>query len=173
MQLYRDEGKVVSIVTDSKYGFRGTDDSGAVTLIRSSFDPDPYPELGRHHFKLGVMLTCPDCAKKHAYTFCHPVTFASGTKHGGSLPLDGKAYELDGDVMVSAIKTAEDGGIVFRVSDWHGKAQRVSIKFAKTPASAELVDITERHKLGDVAVSGDTVSFEVAADAMATLLVKF
>jgi Alpha-mannosidase len=173
MQIYKSEGNVVSVVADSKYGFRGIDDSGAVTLIRSSFDPDPYPELGRHHIKLGVMLTCPDCAKKYAQLFCHPVVFSSGTKHGGSLPLCGKAFELDGDVMVSAVKTAEDGGLVLRVSDWHGKAQQVSVKFEKQPVSAELVDLTERHKLGEAKVSGDSVSFEVGANSLATLLIKF
>ncbi len=173
MQIFKDEGKVVSVVADSKYGFRGTEDSGAVTLIRSSFDPDPYPELGRHHFKLGVMLTCPDCAKRHAYNFAHPIAFAAGTKHGGTLPLDGKAFELEGDVMVSAVKNAEDGGLILRVSDWHGKEQRVSVKFEKTPVSAELVDITERHKLGSAVITGDKVTFDVAADAMATLCVKF
>ena len=36
---YTSEGPVVSIVTDSKYGFRGNDNAGAVTLIRSSYDP--------------------------------------------------------------------------------------------------------------------------------------
>ena len=173
MQIYRSEGKVVSIVTDTKYGFRGIDNSGAVTLIRSSYDPDPYPELGRHHIKLGVMVTCPDCAKKYAHTFCHPIAFASATKHGGTLPLTGKAFELSGNVMVSAVKTAEDGGLILRVSDWHGEAQHVSVKFEKNPVSAELVDITERHKLGDAKVAGDTVSFDVAAHSMATLHVKF
>jgi alpha-mannosidase len=173
MQIFKSEGPVVSIVTDTKYGFRGNGNAGAVTLIRSSFDPDPYPELGKHHFKLGVMLTSPDCAKQYAHTFCHPVAFASATKHGGSLPLEGKAFELSGDVMVSTVKTAEDGGLVLRISDWHGKDQPVSVKFAKTPVSAELVDITERHKLGDVKVYGDTVSFNVSSYSMATLLVKF
>ncbi|MGI6201926.1 MAG: alpha-mannosidase [Eubacteriales bacterium] len=173
MQIYRSEGPVVSIVTDSKYGFRGNDNAGAVTLIRSSYDPDPYPELGKHHMKLGVMVTSPDCAKKHAHLFCHPVAFASATKHGGTLPLEGRAFELDGNVMVSAVKTAEEGGLILRVSDWHGEKQHVSIKFAKTPVSAALVDITERHKLGDVNIAGNTVSFDVDAYSIATLHVKF
>ncbi len=173
MQIYRNNSPVVSIVTDSKYGFRGNDNAGAVTLIRSSYDPDPYPELGRHHFKLGVIVSPADEAKKHAHIFCHPIAYASNTKHSGTLPLSGRAFTLTGNVMVSTVKAAEEGGLILRVSDWHGEKQLVSVKFEKTPVSAELVDITERHKVADARVWGDTVSFEVAPYSMATLRVKF
>jgi alpha-mannosidase len=61
--------------------------------------------------------------------------------------LKAERFELDGNVMVSAVKTAEEGGLILRVSDWHGEKQHVSIKFAKTPVSAALVDITERISL--------------------------
>ncbi len=172
IQIKNGSKKSVFIVTDSKYGFRGTENSGAVTLIRGSFDPDPYPEYGKHHFKLGVGVCCNSCLKMYAEEFCHPISFNSGTKHGGSLPLNGQLFTLEGDVMTSAVKNAEDGGMIIRLSDYKGKNEKVTIKLAYVPASAALVDITERHTVGECTVNGSEVSFTVPAYSMATVLIK-
>lgn len=172
MQIMSGGQKSVFIVTDSKYGFRGTSDSGAVTLIRGSYDPDPYPELGKHHFRLGVGVCCDGCIREYAARFCHPISFNSGTKHSGTLPLSGRLLTLDGDVMTSAVKNAEDGGLIVRLSDYKGKDQKVILRLASAPASAALVDITERHATGECEINGNEVSFTVPAHSMVTVLIK-
>ena len=50
------DNDILMLITDTKYGFRGFDDSLAVSLIRSSYDPDPYPELGIHNFNFALEI---------------------------------------------------------------------------------------------------------------------
>ena len=80
-----DEDRAAYIVTETKYGFRGHDNAGALTLIRSSYDPDPYPELGQHQINFGVGICSSAEQKKEAFTFCHPVSFNSDLGHKGTL----------------------------------------------------------------------------------------
>ncbi|MDD4773749.1 MAG: glycoside hydrolase family 38 C-terminal domain-containing protein [Eubacteriales bacterium] len=173
MQIMSGKEKSVFIVTDSKYGFRGSDNAGAVTLIRGSYDPDPYPEYGKHHFKLGVGICCDACLMKYTGEFCHPIAFNSGTKHSGGLPMSGSLFSLEGNnVKTSAVKNAEDGGLIVRLSEYNGQDEKVTLKLAFTPESASLVDITERHTVGECAVDGSEVSFTVPANSIATVLIK-
>ena len=142
MQIYRSEGPVVSIVTDSKYGFRGNDNAGAVTLIRSS-DPirtrawqTPH-EAGRHG-------KSPDCAKKHA-----PVlpsrSFCIGYKARRTLPLEGRRSSKRQCHGLGRQDCRGRRAYPSRLRlAWR---KHVSIKFAKTPVSAALHGHTERHKL--------------------------
>ena len=173
IRLDRD-GNAAFIVTDTKYGFRGHENSGAVTLIRSSVDPDPYPERGIHHINLGVGI-CSACDQKQlAAEYVHPIAFNAGTKHSGSVPMNGSFMKLDcgGNVMVSGVKNGEDGGLIVRVSDYAGKGGKVSLVLSdcvKAPVSADIVDITERHVLKPCAVEGRTVSFELEPYSMATV----
>lgn len=166
------------IVTDTKYGFRGHNNCGGVTLIRSSCDPDPYPELGVHHINIGVGVCGAEEQKKEAVKFVHPVSFNAGTKHGGSLPMNGSIGAiagLDDTLMISGIKNAEDGGIIVRVADFGGKSGKVKLTVSDlvpAPASASLVDITEKHVLSECTVNGREIEFDIEPFAMATLLIK-
>ena len=109
--ISEDGNKTVMLVTDTKYGFRGHDDSLAVTLIRSSYDPDPYPEFGMHKFSFALDIV--DNATngeliKRAFEYNHPVRFISGTVHEGTLPLEKSFISLEsGSVAVSAVKVPE------------------------------------------------------------------
>ena len=170
------EGDAAFIVTDTKYGFRGHDSMGTVTLIRGSVDPDPWPERGAHHFNLGVGIAAKDEQKRLAVEYVHPISFNAGVKHeGGRLPLTGSFLTL-GDcadrIMVSGVKNGEDGGLIVRVADYAGKGGKVELALseaAPAPEKACLVDVTERHALKDCAVDGRTVSFDIEPFAMATV----
>ncbi len=175
-----ESGKLKSlfIVTDSKYGFRGTNNSGAVTLIRSATEPDPYPEYGRHHIKLGLGVCCNDCQIKFATLFNHAISFSSGTGHSGKLPMRGQLGAIAGDPMdlpvkVSAVKTSEDGnGYIIRLSEYKGIGGKVDLKLFASPKYAALVDITEKHVLENCEISGNNVSFDIKPYSIATLYIK-
>ncbi len=174
MQIINAQGMSVSVVTDTKYGFRGNENSGAVTLIRSSWDPDQYPELGIHYIRIGVAVSCTDCMKAVASKFCHPISAAAGTKHGGSLAPVGQLFSFEDakGIMTSAVKNAEDGGIILRVSELDGQSKELTVKFCKPVKFAALTDINEKADLGGCAISGDRVTFNVPAYGMATVLIK-
>ena len=169
----------VMVVTDTKYGFRTVDDSIAVDLVRSSFDPDPYPEYGIHHMAVGVAI--PDDLQNQTLSkirdeFVHPTAFISGTKHAGCLPLDASLFALSGDVILSAVKTAEassDGKtMIVRLYDANGKGSTAKLDFAKAIAKACVVDINEVCQK-ELALAGSSVSVEVGPYEVVTLAVVF
>ena len=49
-----EKGPSLMLINDSKYGYRGTNAGLALTLIRSSADPDPWPEVGEHCIQNGA-----------------------------------------------------------------------------------------------------------------------
>ncbi len=173
------EGRAAFLVTDTKYGFRGHENAGAVTLIRGSYDPDPWPERGAHHINVGVGVCAADEQKKLVTEYVHPIAFNAGVKHeSGKLPLAGSFLKL-GDcadrIMISGVKNGEDGGLIVRVADYAGKGGEVALTladFAPAPESACLTDITERHELGACAVDGRTVRFEIRPFGMATVKIR-
>ena len=176
MRLEKD-GEAAFIVTDTKYGFRGHENAGAVTLIRSSVDPDPYPERGIHHFNLGVGVCAEADQKRLATLYVHPIAFNAATKHTGTLPMTGAFLTLDAGcgVMVSGVKHGEDGGLIVRVADYGGEGGDVTLILsdkAKTPTHAALVDITERHEIGPCELDGQKVRFTLAPFTMATVKIQ-
>jgi len=173
------EGLPVMVVTDTKYGFRTVDNSIAVNLIRSSYDPDPYPEYGIHHISVGVAIPNDlqnQTLAKIRSEFVHPIAFISGTKHEGCLPLDSSLFKVSGDVILSAVKTAEDSTdgktVIIRLYDANGKGSTATLDFAKDIAKASIVNLTETY-IKDLAVSDNSVSVDVPAYEVITVAVEF
>ena len=168
----------VMVVTDTKYGFRTVENSLAVDLIRSSCDPDPYPEYGIHHINIGLAIpenTGNQTLKKTRDEFVHIIPFISGTKHGGDLPLSEKIFAVNGDVIVSSVKTAEDSAdgkeIIVRLYDANGNGTTASLKFAMDVSNAEVVDINE-NTVKSLNVYGNTVTVDVPKYEVITLKIR-
>ena len=139
------EGKnSIGLVTDNKYGFRCYNGEGSIDLLRATFDPDPCAEYGHNYMKFGIMVAPIDEMKKLATIFNHVLPITFGQLHEGTLPLEGKAADVQGDVVVSCVKNSENGrGTAVRVYDITGKAQPVSIKINADVKAAYLTDSLE------------------------------
>lgn len=178
----KDGGTAVMIATGSKYGFRGFENAIAVDLIRSSFDPDPLPEVAVHRFNFSVMLA--DTAQTnagligYAFDFNHPLIYLPGTKHEGTLALDGSfLVQESGSVSVSAVKLAEDGSgkLIFRVYECEGKNTTAVFEFGKKIKNAFFVDINEKAVASQQKISSadGKLSFGVEAFSAASVCVEF
>ena len=174
-----EEDMPVMVVTDTKYGFRTNDNSIAVNLIRSSYDPDPYPEYGIHHISIGVAVPenlCNQTLAKIRSEFVHPIAFISGTKHGGTLPLDSSLFKISGGAILSAVKTAEDSKdgktMIIRLYDANGKGSAANLDFAKDIAKAGVVDLNETY-IKALNISNNSVSVDVPAYEVITVAVEF
>ena len=173
----------VMVVTNSKYGFRGVNDSISVALIRSSYDPDPYPENSIHKFKLAVILTGePDNAEliRRAYDYTHPLSFVSGYRHVGVLPPAAGFMSLEnGSVAVSAVKMPEEpdtgnNRIIIRVYEVSGSKTQAVFKFRREVSKAWYMDINE-NKVDNglnIITEGSSVKFDVEAGCLATVCVE-
>lgn len=173
----------VMVATNNKYGFRGTDDSLSVSLIRSSFDPDPYPELGNHHrFSFAVIALGP--AKNHeliesAYRFNHPLSVLSGSAHSGTRPLESGFLKLiEGTAAISSVKMPEDQDgkrWIVRVYETEGKPTTVKLQLFKQPAEAYFVDTNERRLPdgGEIEIGQGFVAFDVPPFHITAVCLRF
>lgn len=179
--LSPDEGQsLVRIITDSKYGFRGYDDALAVTLIRSSYDPDPYPEFGIHEFSFAISVDNGLSNRElvdTAYDYNHPLTVISARPQKGDLPLTKSFIGLvEGSVAVSAVKMPETGdpGLIVRVYETDGEKTTTRLAFAQPVKAAYVVDLNEnRVDSAKVDVNTNEVSFDVEAFSVVSIRVEF
>lgn len=166
----------LTVITNSKYGFRGADNSVSVSCIRSSRDPDPYPEYGKHNIRIGigaVESASPSTLCETALHYLHPLAVCSARPGKGTLPPSARLFKLEGDALVSAVKTAEDSdGTVIRLYDASGKGGEIKLGFFKAPLSVSETDINEKI-ISDLNVSGSDVSVRIEPYAIKTLLVRF
>ena len=157
------------LASDTKYGFRGADDALSVTLLRASYDPDPYPELGRHHFNLYVGMAPEGDLLRAAACLKHPLHAISTPAHTGLLPLEGSLAAVSGPARLYALKNAEDGGLILRVvGESDGEAQ---IRFARALKSCERTDSAELTGT-PVEADGDTVRIPLKTGQICTLRVQ-
>jgi len=176
------QDSAVMVVTGTKYGFRGFENALAVDLLRSSYDPDPLPEVAVHRFGFAVAVENPAQANaaliKKAYDYNHPLTYLSGTKHEGNLALcGGYLAQAGGNVTVSAVKLAEDGSgkIILRVYESDGKDTTAVFDFGKKIKKAIFVDINEKAIASQKSISaaGSKLSFGVEAFSAASVCLEF
>jgi alpha-mannosidase len=174
--------KSLMLVTKTKYGFRGFDNSMSLTLVRSSYDPDPYPDNGIHkiNFAVGIVYGRSDIELvRKAYDYNHPISYVSNTIHDGPLPCSGSFMSLEsGSVMLSSVKKPEDAPdnkLIVRAYEVEGKNAVAVLTFAKKIAKAYYVDLNEKplENGGKATVDGDKVAFEVNAYGIASVCIEF
>lgn len=168
------ENGSLALMTDTKYGCRYYDNVMSVTLIRSAYNPDPYPERGIHNIRIGVAVCEPEQAKDISKAFCSPIAFLSATKHGGSLPLKASALSVSGDAVVSCVKNSEDGeGVTVRLYNTDKAEIKEQLSFFKAPAKAYICQSDEKTRLGEAEINGKSVLVNVPAYGTVTVTVYF
>ncbi len=169
-------GPAVMLISDSKYGFRGDGNAIALDLIRASCDPDPYPEYGIHHMRLGLGLMTdiePAALYREASAFVHPLGLCSARPGNGNLPMTGRLFEMEGDVHLSAVKTPEDhDGLLIRMFDAAGQGSTCKLTFGKPLHAVFDSDINEL-VLTPVDFDETAVSIDIEPYGIKTLIVCF
>lgn len=145
-----------ALLNDCKYGHQLSDDELRLTLIRSSYDPDPLPEIGRHNIRYALVPHVGDFAEnagdivRQGYAFNHAVIPVGTTVHSGELPAEISGLEvLTPNVMLSGVKQAEDGeGLIVRLYEFAGEETQAEVRLHEslvgTEASAIETDLLER-----------------------------
>ena len=164
------------LLSDSKYGFRCYDDTMTLTLIRASYDPDPYPEYGMHNIRIGfgvVNSAKTDDLYGERAVFIHPLSMCSTKAKKGDLSLDGRLFSVQGEVNVGAVKNAEDtNALVVRLYEAKGKTTDFTLEFEKDILSVSETDINEA-PINELEFEGSRVNATIDANSIKTLLVKF
>lgn len=141
------EGKGVALMCNCQNAYRYNEDTLSVTLIRSTDYPDHLPEFGKHDHKIAVGILPDDKKGIFAATqsFTLPLLAVSVCAHKGTVPATHQWLKVEGNVIVSALKTAENGNdMVVRFYSLSENDEEVIIKLFGNPKSATLVNTLEK-----------------------------
>lgn len=173
----------VMLISKTKHGFRGWGRTLGLTLIRSSYDPDPFPELGEHHFEFALEVVASDASCKElietAALYNHPVIAFSPTIQSGDLALQGSFFSIKSDsVVISSVKGSETSSaneVIVRVYETGGKEADVLLKTILPVKNAYFVDLMEE-KIDASAqpiIDGQEVRFSIAPFRIAAVCLEF
>lgn len=124
-----------TLLNDSKNGFSANGNEMKVVLIRTSYDPDPLPEMGKHNIRFKLVphkgALCINKAMSEAEIFNKPMGLTSTGLQNGSMPTNISFVQLTaGTVQISAIKKAEDSDdIVVRLYETEGQDTVAKLRF--------------------------------------------
>jgi alpha-mannosidase len=143
-----------AVLNDTKYSYNVQGSTMRLTLLRSSYDPDPLPELGNHIIRFAVQPHVgewtPSDATRAGYAFNLPFNVVGTDVHPGELPASaGHAEVRTPNVMLSGMKKAEDGdALIVRLYEMEGKPTTAQVRLSEAlcPANApaEEVDLVEQ-----------------------------
>lgn len=175
------EGRSLMLISDSHYGFRCESEPGRrgmyVDCLRSSTDPDPCPEFGRHQFRLGIALSDGSRMQllRTAEEFCHPFSAVSDIPRKGNAPLKAMGIQASGCVL-QAVKRAEDReALVLRLLEAQGTDSEARITLWREPVRVEEADTHEQPipDSGICRVCGREIAVHLSACSVKTILVYF
>jgi alpha-mannosidase len=173
------------LLNDCKYGHSLNGSTLGLTLIRSSYSPDPLPESGALSMRMAVVPHGGDLAPSEMVrlgaSFNHPLQIIYTDTHKGSLPSDVDFLMSCGqkNVIISSLKKAEqDDGIILRLFETDGKKEKVSVLFNDSLlgkiAGVEEVDLLERPLPNSASLLTDkSIEVEMPAYGIVSLKLSF
>jgi alpha-mannosidase len=170
----------VTVVNDSKYGYSVDGNMLRIDLLRSSYDPDPLPELGQHTIRFAVIphvgAWSVSDATREGYNFNLPFNVVGAGLQEGSLPAQGGYIDiLTPNIMVSALKKAEDSdALIIRLYEMEGKATaaKVRIDYALLPKNCKAVEtdaLEQPLSQSSAEIHGDVLRVSIPAFGMTTV----
>ena len=137
-----------SVMNDCKYGYSVDEDGMALTLLKSSTDPDPVADIGRHVFSYSLLPHGGDWKEANvparAYEFNIPLeAIALNGKGTLSAPVP-YASVSDDNIILETVKGALRGeGTILRLYECFGKRTKTTLKLGFMPASAVFTSLME------------------------------
>lgn len=176
------EEKSFFLTGHTAQGFRACDNALSLTLIRSSYDPDPYPEIGEHKmsFTVGLAASATNRETVDAITALHhPMSVLSVKPSAGDLPRTGSFLRLlpGSTAAVSGIKMPEDGSgrqLLVRLYETDGAATRAELELPLAIRRARFTDILENSAEEDGPVfDGTRLTIPLKPHAVASVCIEF
>ncbi|WP_054024429.1 glycosyl hydrolase-related protein [Bacillus sp. FJAT-28004] len=175
-------GRALMLLSDCKYGFRGTNRALYVTLLRGSYGPDAYPNTGVHRIRLSICVV--DASRnqpliEQSSHYHLPLQYISVAASNGDWPTTQSFFQLiEGTIAIAAIKMPEDNQAVkqwiIRVYETEGKTASVKLELFRTVSKAYFVDTLERPVgEGGGFIHDSQIGFEVMAFGVASLCIEF
>ncbi len=169
----------VAVLNDAVHGHSAKGETLRVSLIRSSFDPDPLPNPGLHFWRFVIVPRTGSWQaagmQRLATNLNQPMLSAlvkPGSKGAKPLQWSLGGY-ADPAVVTTGLKMAEDGsGVVLRAYEGFGKPSKGVLTLTKPVKSATWVDFLE-DSMGAAALNKNQVAAPMRPWEIRTVKVKF
>ena len=172
------------LLNDSKYGYAVDANSVRISLIRSSFEPDPFPEIGQHEAYFALVPFSENISNTEAtqagQAFNTPIKSVGTSVHSGNLPTSGNIIKIsDSNVVLSGIKKSEKADkVIIRLYETEGITNTIKLEIAENLFgkinSATLVDLYERPlSERQLKVDGNYIKIDVAPYKIISLEIEF
>jgi alpha-mannosidase len=153
----------LSFLNDSKHGYSATGSTMRMSLIRSSFDPDPVPNPGHHVWNYSIYPHEGDWqagrVTQKAAEFNQPLLQATVPFEAkGKMPLEWSPLQVsDSNVVATGLKVAEDDkDLVLRLYQNSKSPSAASVSFRMPVIGALWVNFLE-DRLGVATVQGQRI----------------
>jgi len=143
----------LSLLNDCKYGFDVSGNTMRITLVRSGYNPDPTPDVGKHEVLYSLYPHKGGWQKamtfRRGYEINHPLeafVATQRTKDDGSRPESDSFTRVSPDnVVISCVKLAEDSDdLIVRLYDATGQGTKAELRFGRPVRKAMATDLMER-----------------------------
>jgi alpha-mannosidase len=151
-----DGGYGVSLLNDCKYGFDVNGNTMRMTILRTSYSPDPNPDQGHHELKYSLYPHTGDWRKalafRKGYELNHPLeTVVVTTRMSqGNLPEEASFLRIKPEnIVLSCLKLAEDSDdVIIRIYDATGEGGEAELALGFPVTEAIDNDLLEEDMLG-------------------------
>ncbi|MBR4942298.1 MAG: alpha-mannosidase, partial [Clostridia bacterium] len=174
-----DGGCGLAVLSESKYGWSCIGGELALSLLRSSTEPDPIADRHSHSFTYSIMPHSGNYTNgvvSQSYMLNCPVVSANiNGSSDAKLPDLFSLVSADREnIIIGAVKRAEDDdALIVRINEEYNTLTNVNLSFFRNIASCQLVSLTEQETYESVPFDGKTVSLSVKPFEIITLKVKF
>ena len=169
------DGPSLALLCDCKYGFSGDGKQLGVSVLRSPFDPDPYPDQGTHYLNIGLAVTEAHTEALEALgaRMANPVLTGVLSVGEGEQPRYAQRSLMTvSGACCQAVKVTEDQrGFLLRLTNPAEQKQEATIVFMTAVREAYLTDILEQ-ECRPVEWEDNTVRWEMEPQALYSLVVK-
>ncbi len=167
----------VSLLSDTKYGFDISGNTMRMTLVRTSYEPDPRADVGEHNFKYALYphqgnWKSADTVKR-GYELNHPLIAMPVSSKEGGLPSAKSFIKVNPpSIIMSCLKKAEDSDdLILRVYESKGEKTEVNIDLDFSVEETAEVDLLERTTEPSSSVNS-RLSFSIGPYEIKTFRVK-
>ncbi|MBR0463126.1 MAG: alpha-mannosidase [Clostridia bacterium] len=163
-----------SLMNDCKYGHSVDENSVALTMLKSSTEPNPIADQEMHYFTYSIVPHSGDWRQANipekAYRLNIPVTALPG--QGGSDCLASFAAVDQPNVIVESVKKAlKSDGTVVRLYECFGQRSKVTLTLGCPAQAVRSISLME-DDLGEVALDGNKVVFDIKPYEIVSFMVK-
>jgi alpha-mannosidase len=168
-----------TVLQDCKYGHAVTGTDLRLRMIRSSFDPDPTPEVNQQTVRYSLYFhegaTDPAALTRLAAAWNHPlVVIPANLQDGDAAPQQSFVRVETPNVVLSALKEAEDGsGVILRLAEMNGQESEAVVGLDPVISTglsrAERLDLIERPVEGEASFIGGRLRIPVRAHEVVTV----